>query len=100
MLEEDATFGIALECLKSGGRITRAGWNGKNMWLCLMTSVVIPEGIVNGRTRKFVPTGDLSVGAYIVLFTAQGIWQPGWVPSQADMLAEDWYVLSEDANNE
>lgn len=85
-------FGQALELLKSGSRVARAGWNGKGMWLCYMPPVVIPDGVVNGRTRKFVPSGDLTVGGYFVMWTAQGVWQPGWIASQADMLAEDWEV--------
>jgi hypothetical protein len=88
-------FGQALAQLKAGGRVRRAGWNGKGMWLCLMAAVTIPEGIVNGRTKAFVRTGDLHVGAYIVMWTADGTWQPGWLASQADMLSEDWEVLSE-----
>lgn len=87
-------FGEALEKLKAGEKVCRAGWNGKGMWLCYMPPVVIAEGIVNGRTKKFVPTGDLNVGGYIVMWTAQGVWQPGWLASQADMLAEDWEVCS------
>ena len=35
-------------------------------------------------------TGDLHVKAYFAMWTADGEWQPGWVPSQADMLANDW----------
>ncbi len=87
-------FGEALERLKAGEKVCRAGWNGKGMWLCYMPPVVIAEGIVNGRTKRFVPTGDLNVGGYIVMWTAQGVWQPGWLASQADMLAEDWGVCS------
>ena len=30
------TFGHALEMLKRGHRVTRAGWNGKGMWLILV----------------------------------------------------------------
>lgn len=86
-------FGQALEQLKAGGRVARVGWNGKGMWLCYMPPVVIPEGMVNGRTRKFVPSGDLTVGGYFVMRTAQGVWQPGWLASQADMLADDWEAL-------
>lgn len=41
-------FGWAIQALKDGNRVARAGWNGK------------------------------------------GVWQPGWLASQADMLAEDW----------
>ena len=87
------TFGSAIEALKSGARVAREGWNGKGMWLALMPGVVIPEGMVNGRTKKFVPTGDLPCQAYIAMWTAAGQWQPGWTPSQADMLADDWRVV-------
>lgn len=31
--------------------------------------------------------------AHIVMFTAHGMHQPGWLASQADMLAEDWMVV-------
>ena len=88
-------FGEALEALKDGQRVQRAGWNGKGMWLAFMPSVKIDEGLVNGRTKKFVPTGDLNVGGYIVMWTAQGVWQPGWLASQPDMLADDWSVIDE-----
>jgi hypothetical protein len=87
------TFGEAIEALKSGARVCRAGWNGKGMWLCYTPPVVIPEGIVNGRTKMFVPVGDLRVGGYLVMWTADGTWQPGWLASQTDMLATDWQVL-------
>ena len=86
-------FGQALEQLKSGHRVSRGGWNGKGMWLAFMPQTTIPEGVVNGRTKKFVPTGDLKVGGYIVMWTTDGTWQPGWLASQADMLAEDWETL-------
>lgn len=86
-------FGWALEMLKGGAQVRRAGWNGKGMWLCLMPAMVIPAGTVNARTKPFVPPGqDITCGAYIVMWTAQGVWQPGWLASQADMLAEDWEI--------
>lgn len=90
-------FGEALAALKNGNRVARAGWNGKGMWLAHMPPVVIPEGMVSGRTKKFAPAGDLNVGGYLVMWTAQAVWQPGWLASQADMLAEDWTVVDEKA---
>lgn len=87
-------FGQAIQALKDGHRVARAGWNGKGMWLCYMPPVTIPEGLVNGRTKGFVPTGDLHVGGYIVMWTAQGTWQPGWLASQPDMLSDDWEIVS------
>lgn len=83
-------FGQAIDMAKSGKKVSRDGWNGKGMWVCFMPPVTIPEGMVNGRTKAFVPTGDLNVGGYFVMWTADGTWQPGWLASQADMLADDW----------
>lgn len=87
-------FGQALTALKAGRRVCREGWNGKGMWLAMMPAMTVPEGMVNARTKVFVPRGDLHVGAYIVMWTAQGTWQPGWLASQADMLADDWMVVT------
>lgn len=86
-------LGEAIRSMKKGLRVRRNGWNGKGMWLCIMPAFVVPADMVNGRTRKFVPTGDLRCDGYIVMWTAQGTWQPGWTASQADMLAEDWEVV-------
>lgn len=88
------TFGEAIEQAKNGFRVQRAGWNGQNMWVCYLPPITIPEGMVNGRTKLFVPHGDLAVCGYFALWTAQRTWQPGWVASQADMLANDWTVVS------
>ena len=86
-------FGAALALAKIGHRIAREGWNGKGMFVAYMPPVVIPAEKVNERTRRFVPEGDLNVGGYLVLKTAQGVWQPGWNASQPDLLASDWRDL-------
>jgi hypothetical protein len=91
---KNLNFGQAIEALKSGHKVAREGWNGKGMWLAYMPPVTIPEALVNGRTKKFVPTGDLIVGGYIVAMTAQGVWQPGWTPWAPDVLAEDWTIVA------
>lgn len=69
------TFGEAIRALKDGKRVAREGWNGRNMHLYL---------------RSFV-AGDYE--PCIVMFTAQGKHQPGWLASQADMLATDWIIV-------
>jgi len=91
-------FGEALEALKSGKKISRSGWNGKNMWLVLMPELQLPAfnsqqpgAKVNDRTAKHIGENTpLDCRPYIVMWTAQQQWQPGWLASQADMLAEDW----------
>lgn len=67
-------FGKALEEMEQGNKVCRAGWNGKNMYLYLDQ---VNEG--------YEPC--------VVMFTAQGKYQPGWLASQADMLATDWEVF-------
>ena len=66
-------FGHALRAMKRGERVFRKGWNGRGMWLEL---------------RHFSKRSGLE--PCIVIRTTQGKMQPGWVPSQADILATDW----------
>ena len=79
------TFGLAIEALKLGKKVARAGWNGKGMWL------------------KFVPNGYFDVGISIVeestkllpwigMKTADKSFVP-WLASQTDILAEDWQIV-------
>lgn len=87
-------FGEAIEALKEGSKVARIGWNGKGMWVVLMPSLYLESGLVNGRTRKHLGDGvDLDSQPYIAMFTANKQWQPGWLASQADVLAEDWQVI-------
>ena len=85
MPREGLSFSNALNVLKRGYRIARTGWNGKGMWLVFM----------QGGTglAKFNDGPDLDLESCIGIMTAQGKLQPGWHPSQLDMLAEDWYIL-------
>lgn len=84
-------FGQALISLKEGKKVVRNGWNGKGQWVVLMPSLFLESGVVNGRTSKHLGQGvDLDSQPYFALYTAQGKWQPGWVPSTSDVLSEDW----------
>ncbi|AFQ30266.1 DUF2829 domain-containing protein [Bacillus thuringiensis] len=84
-------FGQALISLKEGNKVARNGWNGKGQWIVLMPSLFLEAGVVNGRTSKHLGQGvDLDSQPYFALYTAQGKWQPGWVPSTSDVLSEDW----------
>lgn len=97
------TFGDALVMLKAGKKVCRAGWNGKGMWLVLMPSLYLPPfnsqepgAKVNDRTAKHIGKDTpLDCQPYIVMWTAQKQWQPGWLASQADMLAEDWMIIED-----
>ena len=94
-------FGYAIKALKQGMKVAREGWNGKDMWIVMMPSLSLPPfssqepgAKVNDRTAKHIgPDTPLDSQPYISMWTAQGKWQPGWLASQADMLAEDWVVV-------
>ncbi len=77
-------FGEAIREMKQGKLLQRRGWNGKNMHVYLSDGYNSPAraGIEKGSTRIYDPV--------VCMFTAQGTHQPGWLASQADMLAEDW----------
>lgn len=75
------TFGEALDGLKRGERAFRGGWNGKDMWV-----VLIRAGTAHHRSSH----GAFQMESCLGLKNAQGTMQPGWLASQADMLADDW----------
>ena len=66
-------FGDAVRALKAGKRVSRAGWNGKGMWLALQ----VPDE----HSKMGLP--------YIYMSTVSGKFVP-WLASQTDVLAEDW----------
>lgn len=74
-------FGETLKALKSGEKVAREGWNGKGMWLVLITEWATA---VDG-----VPLLPLS--PFIGMKTADDKLVP-WLASQTDVLADDWYV--------
>lgn len=98
---DNLTFGLAIEALKQGKKVSRAGWNGKGMWIALMPSLYLPPNStqtpgakVNDRTAKHIGVdAPLDSQPYIAMWTAEKKWQPGWLASQADILAEDWLII-------
>jgi len=80
-------FGEAVEAMKNSVSVQREGWNGKGMHVYLEEGRHLPlsVGIEKGTTRKYDPV--------ICMYTAQGTHQPGWLASQADILAEDWKLV-------
>jgi hypothetical protein len=91
-------FGDVIRGLKVGRRYERAGWNGRGMFIVLMPELQLPpyntQGEarkVNDRTAKWIgEDAPLNCRPYIAMYNAQKEWQPGWLASQADMLAVDW----------
>ena len=83
------SFGLAIEAAKKGHRISRAGWNGKGQYVEIAAGIssVGPDGeIVNAEHDAIGHRALACVGT-------SGV-QMGWLASQADMLADDWTIVS------
>ena len=87
------TFGLAVEALKMGKKVARAGWNGKGMFLYYVPSAEYPASRnALGTMIGFFPNDMVPYGAYIAMKTAQNNVVP-WLASQTDVLAEDWVIV-------
>ena len=91
----DLNFSVALELIKFGYKLARAGWNGKDMFIYLVQG---SEFVVNRPPlNAFYAEGTkVKYHAHIDMKTAQGYCVP-WIASQADMLADDYYVVQDAA---
>ena len=78
-------FSQAIKDVKNGKRIQREGWNGKNQYVELATSIsyVTAQG-------KIVNVEHAAIGNKALAFVGTSGVQLGWLASQSDMLAEDW----------
>jgi len=85
------TFGWAIEQLKNNKKVSRVGWNGKDMFLFLVpgSTFIVNRppllGIyVEGTVINYLPHIDMK--------TADGKIVP-WLASQTDVLSEDWDIV-------
>lgn len=86
-------FGHALEMLKLGEAVSRAGWNGKGMFLYLVPAPAEGYPAQTGVAKRFFGEDALvPYGPYIAMKTATGEVVP-WLCSQTDALADDWGVV-------
>ena len=69
-------IGQAVQALREGRRVIRAGWNGKEQFLMLQ----VPDA----HSKMSLP--------YVYIRTVQGDLVP-WICSQTDLLAQDWQVM-------
>jgi hypothetical protein len=91
------TFSEALYELKQGFKLQRAGWIGKDMWICYSPGAkALPaERFFAGPNRVYALAngGFADVLPCITMKTATGEILMGWLASQSDMLADDWQIV-------
>ena len=82
------TFGEAIEAVKLGSRVKRDGWNGKNQYIELATSISYKN-----TQGEIINVEHEAIGNNAIAFVGTSGVQLGWLASQADMLAEDWTIV-------
>lgn len=70
-------FGIALEYLKQGFKVTKRSWHKEGMYIQLQKPTELSK----------------MTGEYLYI-TIDDEYKNPWNPSQADMLEEDWQIVN------
>lgn len=84
------SFGDAINFLKAGKKVARKGWNGKDMFLFLATDIEFHTEADLSCVSDL--EGDLTLPA-VVMKTADDHFCVGWLASQTDMMADDWFTV-------
>lgn len=83
---ELSNFETALSYIKNGGAISRKGWNGKGMWVCLQRPAPLSK---MSRPYLFMCVPKGTTNQFETLTDADIDMVP-WLPSQTDLMATDW----------
>lgn len=100
-------FPEALARIKEGHRLARHGWSGRGMWVALTpgssfearfakpghAAAFRADELRQAGSRDPADPEAVKLQPHLDMRMADGSMLIGWVPSQADMLAEDWYML-------
>lgn len=83
-------FSAALLWLKNGKRAARTGWNGKGMFVVLIPGANLDRSAAVGLGADIE---KLTFDDALALKSAGGNLVCGWVPSTADLIADDWILI-------
>ena len=96
------SFGLAIEALKLGKRVSRAGWNGKGMWLLLVLGTPAAQLREGSPYHAALDLPECEILPHIDMWTINAevrrAMLPGWLASQSDMLADDWMIVDAPAS--
>lgn len=107
-------FGQAIDLLKQGKLVQRAGWNGKQMFIFMRPEDDLPITIISSikslpdNVKKYLVqvqynneilyssdnTIKIKFTPYLCMKAADGSIVNGWLASQTDMTAEDWVEVT------
>lgn len=90
------TFGMAIEAMKAGKKVARAGWNGKGMYVWIMPGSTVKDckTITDPHLKAIDEAeGEIRFLGSVRMRTATGDVLTGWLASQTDMLSDDWVIV-------
>lgn len=82
---EYMSFGLALEALRKGYKVARKGWNGKGIYIEMQRP---DEHSKMTQPYLYIVTSNLITDNP---YAPKGL--VPWLPSQTDMLGEDWLIV-------
>lgn len=88
---EGLSFGLAVEAMKMGYKVTRAGWNGKGMFLYHVGADYYPAK-TDAAKSFYGENSMVPYRSYIAMKTVNNEVVP-WVASQSDILESDWIIV-------
>jgi len=88
---EGMTFGQAIEAMKAGQKVARAGWNGKGMFAYYVPANSYP--VQTGAAKSHFGEGAMvPYNAYMAIKNVNETVST-WVPSVNDVLSDDWRIV-------
>ena len=97
------SFGGAINCLKAGLAVRRAGWNGKEMFVVKQIPCTIGTNIIAGMQSLPQSAKDIIMKRedphidytnQLLLIQKSGR-ADSWTASSSDIFADDWEVVTE-----
>jgi hypothetical protein len=85
------SFGLAVEAMKQGFKVSREGWNGKGMFLYLVGADYYMAKTEAAKSF-YGENSMVPYRAYIAMKTVTNEVVP-WVASQSDILENDWSIV-------
>lgn len=101
------TFDKALKALNNGAFVARFGWNGKGMFIYKVEASDHARHLLRDRCKDAIEYAfahdnkihheqeAVHINAHIDMKAADGSIVVGWLASQTDMQADDWYIVKE-----
>jgi len=88
---EGMTFGQAIEAIKTGQKVARAGWNGKGMFVYYVPAN--SYAVQTGAAKSYFGEGAMvPYNAYMAIKNVNETVST-WVPSVNDVLSDDWRIV-------